>query len=346
MADFNINHITGKQGQQGTVLAGITTVSSTGAMRIPSGPTAYRGNRGRAIWAGQYAPSRAAWIDYVNLSTTGNTVDFGYLVTSNGAPCGIMDSTRGIICGGDETVASTDRKQWITISSTGNAIDYGDLLQKRNSLPASMSDSTRGVVAGGTYFTTPSGGGDHIFLRSIEYETIQTLGTGNDFGDLETTHSTCPATWSTTRGLIMGGYHTTPSWDLQNTVEYITIQSQGDAKDFGDLVLAMRSGGGASNGTRGIHAAGRTPSNSNQISYVTLASTGDFTDFGDLTTALGDAAGNGGNTRGVFGGGGGTNIINYITIATTGNASDFGDFHDGGRSMGATVCDQHGGLEH
>ena len=37
MADFNINHITGKQGQQGTVLAGVTTVSSTGAMRIPSG---------------------------------------------------------------------------------------------------------------------------------------------------------------------------------------------------------------------------------------------------------------------------------------------------------------------
>ena len=46
-------------------------------MRIPSGSTAYRGNRGRAIWAGQYAPSRAAWIDNVNLSTTGNTVDFG-----------------------------------------------------------------------------------------------------------------------------------------------------------------------------------------------------------------------------------------------------------------------------
>ena len=109
---------------------------------------------------------------------------------------------------------------------------------------------------------------------------------------------------------------------------------------------AMRSGGGASNGTRGIHAAGRTPSNSNQISYVTLASIGDFTDFGDLTAAMGDAAGNGGNTRGVFAGGGGTNIISYITIATTGNATDFGDINDGSRSMGASICDQHGGLEH
>ena len=42
MADFNINHITGNQGQQGTVLAGITTVNSTGAMRIPSGNTSKR----------------------------------------------------------------------------------------------------------------------------------------------------------------------------------------------------------------------------------------------------------------------------------------------------------------
>ena len=41
MADFNVNHITGKQGQQGTVLAGVTTMSSTGSMRIPSGATNY-----------------------------------------------------------------------------------------------------------------------------------------------------------------------------------------------------------------------------------------------------------------------------------------------------------------
>ena len=54
MADFNINHITGKQGQQGTVLAGITTVNSTGAMRIPSGPTEQRGGRGRGILGGSY----------------------------------------------------------------------------------------------------------------------------------------------------------------------------------------------------------------------------------------------------------------------------------------------------
>ena len=41
MADFNINHITNKNGEQGPIIAGITTVNSTGAMRIPSGGTVH-----------------------------------------------------------------------------------------------------------------------------------------------------------------------------------------------------------------------------------------------------------------------------------------------------------------
>jgi len=42
MSNINVNHITSKSGKNGSVLAGITTVSSTGAMRIPSGNTNYR----------------------------------------------------------------------------------------------------------------------------------------------------------------------------------------------------------------------------------------------------------------------------------------------------------------
>ena len=41
MADFNVNHITNKNGDQGPTIAGVTTVSSTGAMRIPIGATNY-----------------------------------------------------------------------------------------------------------------------------------------------------------------------------------------------------------------------------------------------------------------------------------------------------------------
>ena len=41
MADFKVNQISNKNGDQGPTIAGVTTVSSTGAMRIPSGATDY-----------------------------------------------------------------------------------------------------------------------------------------------------------------------------------------------------------------------------------------------------------------------------------------------------------------
>jgi len=42
MSKFNVNHITNKHGNYGPVVAGVTTVNSTGAMRIPSGNTGMR----------------------------------------------------------------------------------------------------------------------------------------------------------------------------------------------------------------------------------------------------------------------------------------------------------------
>ena len=42
MSNFKVNHITNKHGNRGPVIAGISTVSSTGAMRIPSGNTGMR----------------------------------------------------------------------------------------------------------------------------------------------------------------------------------------------------------------------------------------------------------------------------------------------------------------
>ena len=41
MADLKVNHITNKDGKSGTSFVGVTTVSSTGAMKIPSGATDY-----------------------------------------------------------------------------------------------------------------------------------------------------------------------------------------------------------------------------------------------------------------------------------------------------------------
>ena len=43
MSDLNINNITDRTGSCGPVIAGVSTVSSTGAFVVPVGPTEMRG---------------------------------------------------------------------------------------------------------------------------------------------------------------------------------------------------------------------------------------------------------------------------------------------------------------
>ena len=77
----------------------------------------------------------------------------------------------------------------------------------------------------------------------------------------------------------MGGYTSPGDVDV---IEYITIASKGDAKDFGNLSAARRNGCGVSNNIRGLYAGGHPSVNT--IEFVTIASTGDANDFGDLLT--------------------------------------------------------------
>ena len=81
----------------------------------------------------------------------------------------------GLFAGG-YTVARVNTIQYITITSTGNAIDFGDLTRAVQS-SASCASSTRGVWGGGT----PDGS---TAVNIIDYVTINTLGNAIDFGDL------------------------------------------------------------------------------------------------------------------------------------------------------------------
>ena len=69
MSKFKVNHIKSKSGKNGPVLAGITTVSSTGAMRIPSGATGSAYGSGNA--------------DVVNDNSLVVHVDVAYSYNSN-----------------------------------------------------------------------------------------------------------------------------------------------------------------------------------------------------------------------------------------------------------------------
>ena len=99
MSDFKINSIATKQGQHGPVIAGVSTVNSTGCMKIPSGPTEFRGGRGRGITGGGFvSPSSQNVMDFIEIATTGNAADFGDLTEAryaNGNPL-TSDSHGGI----------------------------------------------------------------------------------------------------------------------------------------------------------------------------------------------------------------------------------------------------------
>tara|TARA_B100000287_G_scaffold234085_1_gene220444 strand:+ start:79 stop:1110 length:1032 start_codon:yes stop_codon:yes gene_type:complete len=226
-------------------------------------------------------------------------------------------SARGIFGGSrDSPAIAKNNIDYITIATTGNASDFGDLTTALREFSACASP-TRGVTGGG--FVTPG-----VVTNVMQYVTIQTTGNSQDFGDLITAKRGTGSASSSTRGLFAGGY--APS--NVDTIEFISIQSMGTINDFGNLTDTFRYHDGMNSTTRAIFAGGGAPANSgtNKIDYVTIATTSNATDFGDLLTAGIYATANFSNsTRGIIGSIGATNTIEFITMATTGNAQNFGD---------------------
>ena len=132
------------------------------------------------------------------------------------------------------------------------------------------------------------------------------------------------------RGIYgLGGF---PSY--VNSIDFLAIQSTGNAQDFGDLTITKAFMAAAGNQTRSVFSRSYNGSGSNIMDFVTIATTSNALDFGDATTTAWAPAGCGNNTRGLFGGGApAINILEYITFATAGNATDFGDLYSK-RDMG------------
>ena len=228
---------------------------------------------------------------------------------------------RGVFGGGYTNSPSgfTNIIDYITIATTGNARDFGDLAAARQDTHG-LSSVTRGIFAGGT-----PGVEDRI-----QYVTISSTGNAFDFGDLlrpegnTVYHGTCA---DSTRGIIGGGFVPSPGFSTK-AIDYITIAHLGNASNFGNLSIARDRHASFASPTRGIFYGGRTPTNINSIEYITISTLGDGQDFGDATDKIQFNAGCSSSTRGLSGGGYTPtvqNVIDYITIASTGNAIDFGD---------------------
>ena len=363
MSEIKVNSISSLSGSNGPVISGIATMVSSGAMTLPRGDTAYRGGRGRGMWGGGRGPGATNIIDYITIATTGDALDFGDLTAARMATGAASSSTRGLWAGGlNDTIID-----YVTIQSTGNAFDFGDLTAERF-YPAGASDNTRALFAGGYDPGSPA-----FFYKTIDYVTIASKGNASEFGLLY--NGTQGATGSTggtddrnkggktdmgscaspTRAIFAGGnegYNYPTTAVSQNTIDYVTIQTLGNAFDFGDLLDGRTGIAGCSSTTRGVFGGGHTGptlsplSVTNVIQYITIASLGDAINFGDLTQARERFTGVSSKIRGVFGGGitpSNSDVIEYVTIATLGDATDFGNLTLARRESGG-CSDSHGGL--
>ena len=100
MSDIKINNITDRTGDSGPIFAGISTVSTEAFMVMPSGPTEFRGGRGKGVFAGGGTPAKSDVINTVQIATTANATDFGDSMVSKSKPGVCASSTRGIFSGG------------------------------------------------------------------------------------------------------------------------------------------------------------------------------------------------------------------------------------------------------
>ena len=214
--------------------------------------------------------------DTITIASTGNATDKGIDMSGdryNGA--GISDSTRGIVAGGANPSGAFNTIEYITMTSSADFVDFGDLSQTKQST-GGCSSPVRGIIMGG--FVNPAR------VNTIDYITISTLGNSSDFGDLLATRTPNQGVMSNAvRGLAFGGGAPGPVAGNQNTIEFITIATLGDALDFGDATANGGDRGGFSSPTRAVCALG-SGSSDTAVDYVQIMTTGNATDFGDLHT--------------------------------------------------------------
>ena len=264
----------------------------------------------------------------------------GVLATSPEQQTG---GTRGIFMGGYQPGAGDkDDIEYINISSTGNATDFGNLTTERRGQGGAVGSRTRALCVGGR--DSP------VNECVIDYVTISSPGNATDFGDITNGVSNSGQGGNAVRGICYSGARTNPSPAISNVIDYFTIAQTGNAVDFGDAATGtITQTGGLNTPTRGLFAGGYTPSETNAITYITFMSTGNSADFGDMTYSKARRCAAGSNAiRGIIAGGNhyaspspapanvGQNNIDYISLATLGNATDFGDLMNADtESMGA-----------
>ena len=319
MSQINIRNLSNENDDGSPEIVGVSTFSATSFFVPPKGSTAERPSDCEP--GSIRFNTETSNLEYFR----GNTLGWSQFELINPNLGGGTGSNTGLGARGlyktsqkaPSSGSYSDAIDFLTISTLGNAQDFGDTSASRSGNSA-LSSGTRGIFGAGY---GPS--------AQIEFVTIATTGNSTDFGDDVGNSNGAAGLSDGTRGIFAGSTELSPG----NRIRYITIASTGDAVDFGDLNYAASHLGSAASSTRGLIAGGGASGTEyNNIDFITIATTGNATDFGDLTYISTSAAAGGSNsTRAIFYGGNDTpgysnvNTICFNTIATTGNSVDFGD---------------------
>ena len=165
-------------------------------------------------------------IDFVTMASQGNALDFGdaYNGDKYGFNGACSDRTRGVrLGGGSPAPFNTNIIDYITIQSTGNSVDFGDMTSN-TTYNCAAANSVRGLSAGDATNND----------AAIDAVTIATQGNAVDFGDMATNIAARQACSSPLKMAIMGGG--APAYSSK--CEFVNINTFGNGVDFGNASAA------------------------------------------------------------------------------------------------------------
>jgi hypothetical protein len=248
--------------------------------QIKFGP-AGAGSNTRAVFMCGGTPVRLKEIDYVTFSSTGNAQDFGDMTEERaaGGSGAHSNQTRGIVAGGSTDPGPvTNVIDYITIASTGNGQDFGDLTDQLSGHAAAGS-STRAIMSGGD--TNAAGS----YTNVMDFVTMGTTGNSIDFGDIMSAANPY-AVSNSIRYVCVA--NTSPSTLIQNMI----ISSLGNTYKFGDLATSTEGIiFSCSDPVRGVWGVLDGNTSSNIMEYMSFQTEGTAVDFGDLTQTVRNSGG-------------------------------------------------------
>ena len=259
--------------------ATLGTDNAFGDLQQSRGGPAGGANRTRGIVAGGGTPSRVDTIDFFSMAVRFSGVsasDFGNLTSGRSLDGGGLSSETRACFSGGTTPSNVNTIDYVTIASTGDAVDFGDL-QGVISQSAGLSSPTRGIITG-------------FNNDRMDFITIASTGDAQDFGDLVISTFGCGNGYgNSVRGEISGG--TTPS-AIDDRQSFI-FATKGNTTHFGDLLGVRDNHMCMSSPTRCVIAGGTFGgAPSNQIEYVNPTTSGSAVDTN--TTLAGAPSGSAG----------------------------------------------------